>query len=74
MHDIIKLGRFLSRGASGVPGEGKLVSKQDFNSGGRYTMVLTNALRFDAHYFNWHCWGAIFLTFWSILGCMKYWY
>ena len=47
LHDTIKLGRFLSKGDSGAPGEGKLVSKQDFNSCGRYTMVLTNALRFD---------------------------
>lgn len=42
LHDTIKLGRFLSKGDSGAPGEGKLVSKQDFNSCGRYTMVLTN--------------------------------
>ena len=66
MHDIIKLGRFLSRGASGVPCEGKLVSKQDINLGGRYTMVLTKALRFDAHYFYWHFWGAIFGSSWGV--------
>ena len=64
MHDIIKLGRFLSRGASCVPCEGKFVSKQDFNLGSRYTMVLTNALRFDAHYFYWHFWGALFGPSW----------
>lgn len=39
MHDIIKLGRFLSRGASGVSDEGKLVSKQDFNSGGFWSIL-----------------------------------